>query len=218
MEQSNSSSVSTVRPTAALATPMLSIRLIQQIVMKTCWHDECVSYSTSSLLLSFYYCLPFSLSDTLSLILLPLHTHIHPFFHHHHEAQMYFHILWVIGHRGWTLADRVFLCVCVCACSALFIVDLHIGHLLKCTASPTHLSWDIHNPYVSVIGAKITVFHADTPWRLLKIMKKEVINCFLHFFHVCSSSVLPKLLVSIHFWEEKRGEMSIFINLSCAVW
>ncbi len=96
-------------------------------------------YSTSCLLLSFYHCLFLSLSDTFSHSLtLGLNTHTHTY------ALFFPSPPWsptVLSHSvsNWPLRMDTGSSVCVFA--VIFIVDLNIGHVFKCTTSLTHLSW-----------------------------------------------------------------------------
>lgn len=91
--------------------------------------DECISYNTSSLLLSFCYYLSLSLTHFLSFCYPCTNTYTLFFPSTPLSTTVFSHSVSNWPH-GWTLAARVFECFSVCVCSVLFIVDLDIGLLL----------------------------------------------------------------------------------------
>lgn len=109
-------------------------------------------------------------------------THIHSFFHQHHGAQLYFHILCSNWPYGWTLATRVFECfsVCVFALSDVQQTSIQDACLsVYCFTYSSQLG-EVYTLPKRVCNWGKNDSSMQTPWRLLKIIKvikQEVINC-----------------------------------------
>lgn len=118
---------------------MLSIRLIQEIIMKTCWRvmnayatgvTPFSLFSIVFLSMTHIYTNNFSYSVSFG------HTYTHTLLSTPFVEQNYtLRSCGIIGHWEWTLAapegDWAFFRVPVWARSVLFIVVLNIGHLVK---------------------------------------------------------------------------------------